>query len=71
MTRYWAVVPAAGTGKRFGGATPKQYLQIAGQTVMQHTLNRLCQAVPLSACIVLLLALEVFHLWISQYKEHF
>lgn len=52
MTRYWAVVPAAGTGKRFGGATPKQYLQIAGQTVMQHTLNRLCQAVPLSACIV-------------------
>lgn len=52
MIRYWAVVPAAGTGKRFGGATPKQYLQIAGQTVMQHTLNRLCQAVPLSACIV-------------------
>lgn len=52
MSRYWAVVPAAGAGRRFGGETPKQYLQIAGQTVMQHTLNRLCQALPLSACIV-------------------
>ena len=52
MTRYWAVVPAAGTGKRFGGATPKQYLNIADQTVMQHTLSRLCQALPLSACVV-------------------
>jgi len=52
MSRYWAVVPAAGAGRRFGGEIPKQYLQIAGQTVMQHTLNRLCQALPLSACIV-------------------
>lgn len=52
MSRCWAVVPAAGAGKRFGAATPKQYLSIAGQTVIQHTLNRLCQALALSACIV-------------------
>lgn len=52
MTRYWAVVPAAGTGQRFGGDTPKQYLKIAGQTVMQHTLNQLCRALPLTACVV-------------------
>lgn len=52
MSRYWAVVPAAGAGRRFGGETPKQYLQIASQTVMQHSLNRLCQALPLSGCIV-------------------
>lgn len=52
MSRYWAVVPAAGAGRRFGGEIAKQYLQITGQTVMQHSLNRLCQALPLSACIV-------------------
>lgn len=37
----WAVVPAAGTGKRFGSSTPKQYLELAGSTVMAHTLSRL------------------------------
>ncbi|MEC7120715.1 MAG: 2-C-methyl-D-erythritol 4-phosphate cytidylyltransferase [Pseudomonadota bacterium] len=52
MTRYWAIVPAAGRGRRFGGETPKQYLMLQTQTVMQHSLNRLCQGLPLAACIV-------------------
>ncbi|HIO14127.1 MAG TPA: 2-C-methyl-D-erythritol 4-phosphate cytidylyltransferase, partial [Chromatiales bacterium] len=30
-TRYWAVVPAAGTGQRMNLATPKQYLPLAGR----------------------------------------
>lgn len=37
----WAVVPAAGTGKRFGGETPKQYLSLHGKTIMQWTLDLL------------------------------
>ncbi|MFZ3191768.1 MAG: 2-C-methyl-D-erythritol 4-phosphate cytidylyltransferase [Moraxellaceae bacterium] len=52
MSRYWAIVPAAGVGRRFGGEVAKQYLQIVGQRVIQHSLNRLCEALPLSACIV-------------------
>jgi 2-C-methyl-D-erythritol 4-phosphate cytidylyltransferase len=40
----WAVVPAAGIGKRMKNNTPKQYLPIAGATVLQHTLNRLLAA---------------------------
>lgn len=39
--RYWAVVPAAGVGRRMGGAIPKQYLEINGKPVLQHTLERL------------------------------
>jgi 2-C-methyl-D-erythritol 4-phosphate cytidylyltransferase len=39
--RYWCVVPAAGAGRRFGAAIPKQYLPLAGATVMQHCLDRL------------------------------
>ena len=35
------MVPAAGVGRRMGGNTPKQYLQLAGKTVIEHTLDRL------------------------------
>ena len=39
MSRCWAVVPAAGVGRRMGGATPKQYLPLAGRTVIEVTLS--------------------------------
>lgn len=38
---FWGVVPAAGVGKRMGGGVPKQYLEVAGKPVLQHTLERL------------------------------
>ncbi|MFT4255726.1 MAG: 2-C-methyl-D-erythritol 4-phosphate cytidylyltransferase [Pseudoxanthomonas sp.] len=42
MTRGpWAVVPAAGRGARFGGQTPKQYLDVAGQPLLAWTLAAL------------------------------
>lgn len=41
MSTEWIVVPAAGTGKRFGSVIPKQYQTLAGQTVIEHTLERL------------------------------
>ncbi|NJR44050.1 NTP transferase domain-containing protein [bacterium] len=37
----WAVIPAAGAGLRFGGAQAKQFLEINGKTVLQHTLDAL------------------------------
>lgn len=36
--RYWLVMPAAGGGQRFGGSTPKQYLPLAGRTLIEHAL---------------------------------
>lgn len=35
---YWLVVPAAGSGRRMGAASPKQYLTLAGATVLEHAL---------------------------------
>jgi len=35
----WAVVPAAGTGTRFGAALPKQYLEVDGLPLVAHTLR--------------------------------
>lgn len=37
--RYWAVVPAAGVGRRMHTTAPKQYLRLAGRTVIEHTLD--------------------------------
>jgi len=37
----WAVVPAAGRGTRMRADIPKQYLPLAGGTVIGHTLTRL------------------------------
>jgi 2-C-methyl-D-erythritol 4-phosphate cytidylyltransferase len=42
--KFWAVVPAAGVGKRMNADRPKQYLELAGKTVIEHTLLRLLQA---------------------------
>lgn len=36
----WAVIPAAGSGRRMGGDRPKQYLPLAGKTVIEHVLDR-------------------------------
>ncbi len=38
---FWAIVPAAGVGKRMGAEVPKQYLEVGGKPVLQHTLERL------------------------------
>ncbi|PKD41651.1 2-C-methyl-D-erythritol 4-phosphate cytidylyltransferase [Methylomonas sp. Kb3] len=42
--KCWAVVPAAGVGKRMQADRPKQYLPLAGKTVIEHTLDRLLQS---------------------------
>jgi 2-C-methyl-D-erythritol 4-phosphate cytidylyltransferase len=34
----WFVVPAAGSARRMGGELPKQYLEIAGRTLLEHAL---------------------------------
>lgn len=39
MRRLWAVVPAAGVGRRMGAGVPKQYLPLAGRCVIEHTLD--------------------------------
>lgn len=42
MSRYFALVPAAGSGSRMGDTRPKQYLPLAGQPLIRHTLATLC-----------------------------
>lgn len=51
---YFALVPAAGGGARMGGDCPKQYLALAGQPLIRHTLNALA-AVPAIARVFVVL----------------
>lgn len=37
----WALLPAAGSGRRFGGEVPKQYLVAAGKPLIEHALEAL------------------------------
>jgi len=47
--KFWAVVPAAGIGRRFSAEIPKQFYQLNGQLVAEHTLNRLLSLPTISA----------------------
>lgn len=38
---FWAIVPAAGIGRRMGGAIPKQYLPLCGRAVIDHVIERI------------------------------
>lgn len=52
-----AIIVAAGTGSRFNPDTPKQFVELAGKTVIEHTIERF-QACPSIDAIVLVLASE-------------
>ena len=41
MPRHFAIVPAAGSGSRFGAGRPKQYLDLLGRPLIFHTLAAL------------------------------
>ncbi|HEX6733596.1 MAG TPA: 2-C-methyl-D-erythritol 4-phosphate cytidylyltransferase [Azonexus sp.] len=47
MPRHYAIVPAAGSGSRFGAEKPKQYLDLLGRPLIFHTLAALaaCPAI--------------------------
>lgn len=48
----WAIVPAAGGGQRLPGEVPKQYRQIAGQSLLDHCLQRLLAEPRIDAVMV-------------------
>jgi 2-C-methyl-D-erythritol 4-phosphate cytidylyltransferase len=69
--RIWAIVPAAGVGKRMLADRPKQYLELAGKTVIEHTLSRLLQADIFTAIAVAVSEEDPYwpELSISQHKS--
>jgi 2-C-methyl-D-erythritol 4-phosphate cytidylyltransferase len=52
----WALVPAAGSGRRFGSAVPKQYLHAAGKPLIEHALDALLSHPAIDGVVVALAA---------------
>lgn len=52
--QYSVVVPAAGVGKRMRADKPKQYLEIAGKTLLEHTLENLYRHPLINKIVVVL-----------------
>jgi 2-C-methyl-D-erythritol 4-phosphate cytidylyltransferase len=58
--RYFVVIPAAGSGRRFAASVPKQYAALAGATVIEHSLAPF-ESDPDCAGIVIALATDDVH----------
>jgi 2-C-methyl-D-erythritol 4-phosphate cytidylyltransferase len=54
MSRFIALVPAAGIGSRFGGETPKQYLPVRGRPLLWHALHALAAHPAIARVLVVL-----------------
>jgi len=52
--RHWVLIPAAGVGRRFGGPVPKQYLELAGRMVIDHSLDLFLDHPAIEGCVVAL-----------------
>lgn len=48
----WAVIPAAGAGRRMGNSKPKQYLTLAGKTILEHSLTQLLDMPEITGAVV-------------------
>ena len=57
--RYHALIPAAGSGTRVGERTPKQYLELAGRALIEHTVRRFADDPRIAGVFVVLAAGDV------------
>ena len=54
VPRCWGVLPAAGVGSRMGGDRPKQYIELAGATLLEHSLRSLLASPRITGVMVAL-----------------
>ena len=54
MSRFHALIPAAGSGSRMGGVLPKQYLELKGLPLIAHALIALAREPRIDQLVVVL-----------------
>ncbi len=57
--RLHALIPSAGSGSRLPGAQPKQYRQVLGESVVQHTVRAFLQTPRMHSVLVVVQAGDV------------
>ena len=53
-SQYFAIIPAAGSGSRFGAPLPKQYLTINGLPIIRHAIDALLADARIARVVVVL-----------------
>ncbi|MEM1188186.1 MAG: 2-C-methyl-D-erythritol 4-phosphate cytidylyltransferase [Pseudomonadota bacterium] len=61
MSALWAVLPAAGSGSRFGAQRPKQFLELQGRSILDWSVSALIDAVPLQGVVIAVPESELRH----------
>lgn len=54
MSKFFALIPAAGSGSRMGSELPKQYLSLNGKPMIYHAINTLYQSQLITSIFVVL-----------------
>lgn len=67
--RCWAVIPAAGVGSRMAADRPKQYLPLAGRTVIEHSLDRLLNHPKIAGAVVAISPGDEYWAGLNYYHE--
>jgi 2-C-methyl-D-erythritol 4-phosphate cytidylyltransferase len=65
----YAIVVAAGSGKRMGAPLPKQFLEVKGRPLLMHTLTRLHEF-DASMNVLLVLHPDYFSYWKEEVVRH-
>ncbi len=68
--RHWALIPAAGVGRRFGAEVPKQYLELSGRPVIDHAIGAFVGHPGIAGCVVVLGGEDGWWADTSGYAEH-
>jgi len=69
-SQFLAIIPAAGAGVRMGADTPKQYLTLAGKTVLEHSLDVLLACKGITRVVLMLSAADERWMQIQErYKD--
>lgn len=58
-SKLWGILPAAGIGARMGTNTPKQYLEVAGKAIIQHSIELMLTRSELESLTVCLAAGDI------------
>ena len=64
MSRYLALIPAAGAGSRMGQTLPKQYLPVLNRPLLYHSIACLCAHALVERVYVVLAAADR---WFNEY----
>lgn len=66
MTKCHFIIPAGGSGLRFGSPLPKQFIEVGGLPILMHTLRAIA---PYASSIILSLSEEYQAYWQGVCKE--